>query len=984
MGWRRLVLFGSICLLAVGIEGLGLARARAASNAPTVSIRRNPIFVGRVLSGDFNGDGIPDLAGSTHDPANPSGPVLVTVALGNGDGTFGAPIRTNRFGTVFAVGDFNHDGKLDVLEQHIDVDEDLLVLAGNGDGTFGAGGIVTTTTQTQFAMAADLDGDGNLDVVVACFNETAGGPQNQILIVHGNGDLTFDSMHATVVPAMPDPMGGAIADLNGDGRKDIVIANREEQSLTMLRNQGSLAFAATEFAVPHDANDVAAADLNGDGRIDLVVAGSDGGDPGFHVGYATVLLGTGGGSFAAPVDYPTAPGAWNVVIDDFNRDGVADIATANRSSIYFDALCWPFQTWDSVSILPGTTSGTFTARSDFSIGNQMKPQDKGTDQNKVSSLVSGDLNGDHAPDLIVSNGTLFLNHAADPNWAPTVDAGPDQTVNDPGDHFVHLFARANDVDQDMLSYRWIDSGGDSIPPVPSPCFSPHTLGVHTYTVTVDDGHGHTASDSVQVDFGPDSQPPTLSVTAPAAGEVVPAGHPYVIRWTVTPGTEPIQQFDLIFSPDDGFTTSFIDECRHLAASATSCQWNNPPVTESGRIQVLAYNAAGDTNAAAKSGLFAVRTTTTSGLPAGWSHADIGSVGAAGSATSSAGDSFTVTGAGSDIWGTADHFHYAWTMMAGDFEVNARVDSIQNVNAWTKAGVMIRETSAAGSRHASLFGSAGKGLAFQRRPTANSASVSTAGPMLTAPVWVRLTRRGNLIIAYYRKAITHPWTKVGDQTLTGLAQNLMVGLAVSSHVSGTTATASFSQVRVGALPAWAGTPVGNQGSFFTDDDTVFNVIGRGNDFWGTGDEGYFLWTPLDGDGSISARVRSIQNTNAWAKAGVMIRETLLGNSQQVDMIVSAAKGVTMQYRDQTGGQSASVIPSSTASGPIPGTAPGWVRLTRSGNTFVGEWSTDGVNWTRVGEAGPIAMDATIYIGLAVTSHDRTVNATGVFDDVVVKP
>src|SRR6185369_3499945 len=198
-----------------------------------------------------------------------------------------------------------------------------------------------------------------------------------------------DSMHATVVPAMPDPMGGAIADLNGDGRKDIVIANREEQSLTMLRNQGSLAFAATELAVPHDANDVAAADLNGDGRIDLVVAGSDGGDPGFHVGYATVLLGTGGGSFAAPVDYPTAPGAWNVVIGDFNRDGVADIATANRSSIYFDALCWPFQTWDSVSILPGTTSGTFTARSDFSIGNQMKPQDKGTDQNKVSSLVSG-------------------------------------------------------------------------------------------------------------------------------------------------------------------------------------------------------------------------------------------------------------------------------------------------------------------------------------------------------------------------------------------------------------------------------------------------------------------------------------------------------------------------------------------------------------------------------------------------------------------
>ena len=83
------------------------------------------------------------------------------------------------------------------------------------------------------------------------------------------------------------------------------------------------------------------------------------------------------------------------MLGDFNRDGIIDIATANRSEIYYDALCEPRQTWDSISILPGTTSGTFTARSDFSIGNQMKPHDTTTDRNAVESLASGDLNGDH-------------------------------------------------------------------------------------------------------------------------------------------------------------------------------------------------------------------------------------------------------------------------------------------------------------------------------------------------------------------------------------------------------------------------------------------------------------------------------------------------------------------------------------------------------------------------------------------------------------
>ena len=102
-------------------------------------------------------------------------------------------------------------------------------------------------------------------------------------------------------------------------------------------------------------------------------------------------------------------------------------------------------------------------------------------------------------DLVASWGAIVINNAPDPNWAPTVTASSSQP--DPETHSITLRASANDVDQDMLTYAWSDSGGGWIAPVPNPCYTPETLGVHTFTVTVNDGHGHTATDSVVVDFG---------------------------------------------------------------------------------------------------------------------------------------------------------------------------------------------------------------------------------------------------------------------------------------------------------------------------------------------------------------------------------------------------------------------------------------------------------------------------------------------------
>ncbi|MBA3638841.1 MAG: metallophosphoesterase, partial [Acidobacteria bacterium] len=180
------------------------------------------------------------------------------------------------------------------------------------------------------------------------------------------------------------------------------------------------------------------------------------------------------------------------------------------------------------------------------------------------------------------------------------------------------------------------------------------------------------------------------------------------------------------------------------------------------------------------------------LSAPWSSQDIGAVGAVGSASDSSGV-FTVKGAGSDIWATADAFRYVWQPLTGDADIVARVSSVENVHAWVKAGVMIREQLTPESAHALMLVSPGKGLAFQRRTAAANVSVSTSGGSGTAPNWVKLERRGNTITAY-RSADGVTWTLVGSDTFT-MGANVHVGLAVSSHVSGQLATAVFEQVTV---------------------------------------------------------------------------------------------------------------------------------------------------------------------------------------------
>src|SRR5439155_13883356 len=128
--------------------------------------------------------------------------------------------------------------------------------------------------------------------------------------------------------------------------------------------------------------------------------------------------------------------------------------------------------------------------------------------------------------------------------------------------------------------------------------------------------------------------------------------------------------------------------------------------------------------------------------------------------------------------------------------------------------------------------------------------------------------------------------------------------------------------------------------FDGPSSTFAIVAAGPDVWGNADAFHYVYEPLNGDGSIVARVAALQNTNNWSKAGVMIRQDMTPGSPNAYMLVSATRGLAFQTRSAIGGTTTSTA------GPIKA-APWWVRLDRAGNTFTAYQSADGITWTRVG-------------------------------------
>ena len=327
---------------------------------------------------DVNGDGKPDLILANYD-----NPPSISVLLGNGSGGFtaapGSPISTGNstYPHGLAVGDVNGDGKPDIVTANYY--GNVSVLLGNGSGGFtpAPGSPVSTGAPNYpraFSVAlGDINGDGKLDAVVANYNSST------VSVLLGNGNGTF-----TPASGSPISLGGsqprsvALADLNGDGKLDIVTADEGSNNISVLLGNGNGTFAAPVL-VPTGGSgprSVVVADVNGDGKPDLVVGN-------YNSGNVSVQLGNGSGGFTAAANSPFATAGSSVssvAVADVNGDGKPDIIASNYSS-------------GTVSVLVGNGAGNFTLTTDT-------PVSTGS---HAYSVAVADVNGDGRPDIITAN-----------------------------------------------------------------------------------------------------------------------------------------------------------------------------------------------------------------------------------------------------------------------------------------------------------------------------------------------------------------------------------------------------------------------------------------------------------------------------------------------------------------------------------------------------------------------------------------------------
>ena len=286
-----------------------------------------------------------------------------------------------------------------------------------------------------------------------------------------------------------------------------------------------------------------------------------------------------------------------------------------------------------------------------------------------------------------------------------------------------------------------------------------------------------------------------------------------------------------------------------------------------------------------------------------SDADIGTPALAGSKTFD-GITWTVAGGGADIWGTADQFNFASQSFSGSGTVVAKVGSVSNVNAVSKAGVMFRNNSTAGSASAAVVVTPSSTVQFLWRSSAGGTTQNTTVTGITAPVWVKLQRVGDSVSGYY-STNGSTWTQVGTPQVVSLASTTLAGLAVSAHDNTKRATATFTNYAVTAAVSPSGwtdadiaSPTYIGGANF--DGTTLTMAGGGADIWGTSDQFNFASQSLGGDGSIVAHVTSLTNTNTSAKAGVMFRASTAANSVFAHAFVTPGGAIYYQWRSSTGG------------------------------------------------------------------------------------
>lgn len=332
---------------------------------------------GNLISGDFNGDNLPDLV--------VSGQLGISTALGNGDGTFQpnhdvslGDAASTTIGQV-AAGDFNQDGRLDLVAG-ISTGQ-IAIFLGLGDGLFDEPTLIDAGRAADGVVATDLDGDGNLDIAMADSHS------NQVVFLFGDGQGGFPSRVLKGVSAHPELL--LTADFNGDGQNDLVVASTKLiQGASILINRGERNFdlaplnPAQNLLGHQFVSALYSADADREGRLDLMLAIEE------TPGLIAVLHGDGDGRFEPPVELPVGASPEDIATGDFNEDQVPDLITADLEG----------DEKDFATVLLGAPGGGF-APAQFV---HVVPRQPGAfGDSAAAKIVVGDFNADHHFDLAI-------------------------------------------------------------------------------------------------------------------------------------------------------------------------------------------------------------------------------------------------------------------------------------------------------------------------------------------------------------------------------------------------------------------------------------------------------------------------------------------------------------------------------------------------------------------------------------------------------
>jgi regulation of enolase protein 1 (concanavalin A-like superfamily) len=298
--------------------------------------------------------------------------------------------------------------------------------------------------------------------------------------------------------------------------------------------------------------------------------------------------------------------------------------------------------------------------------------------------------------------------------------------------------------------------------------------------------------------------------------------------------------------------------------------------------------------------------------------------------------------------------------------------------------MLRGGLGADAAHVLLDVKPDGGVEFMTRSATGGSTTYIAGATASFPVWLRLTYKGSAVTALI-SSDARSWQTVGTTTLDTSGSSwrrTLGGFAVTSHDNATTAQAVFQEPSVGLDWPWTQADIGAMTRFDANAEFVdlsYIVSGTGADIWGTADAFHFMYQPHQSDGLIVARIDSEQNTNPFAKAGLMIRDATGGDTgagaKNVVLDVRPNGAVEFMARTATGGSTA-YLGGTTRAFPV------WLKLERHGDTITGFTSADGSAWASVGSID-VAIGTIPNFGVAVTSHDTSTINTAIIGTLFIQ-